>query len=60
MSGARPSWFVDDEDNLALLDEELVEALRDEAARSVLREVIRLPERKRRIVLGIVRQFADR
>jgi hypothetical protein len=56
-SSGRPSWFVDSEDNLALLDEELVEALRDETARAVLREVIRLPEQDRRIVLGIVRQF---
>ena len=53
VSGSRPSWFVDSEDNLALLDEELLEALRDETARAVLREVIRLPERERRIV----RQF---
>jgi transcriptional regulator with XRE-family HTH domain len=57
VSAVRPSWFVDGEDNLALLDEELLEALRDETARAVLREVIRLPERDRRIVLGIVRQF---
>jgi hypothetical protein len=46
---------VDSEDNLALLDEELMEALRDETAREVLREVIRLPERERRIA----RQFAE-
>ncbi len=54
-----PSWFVDGEEDLALLDEELVEALRDETARAVLREVSRLPEPDRRIVLGIVRQFTD-
>jgi transcriptional regulator with XRE-family HTH domain len=59
VSGGRPSWFVDGEDNLALLDEELMEALQDETARAVLREVIRLPERERRIVLGIVRQLGD-
>jgi predicted transcriptional regulator len=59
VSGGRPSWFVDGEDNLALLDEELVEALRDETARTILREVARLSERDRRIVLGIVRQFQD-
>ena len=53
--GVRPSWFVDGDDNLALLDEELVEALRDETARTILREVVRLPERDRRIV----RQFGD-
>jgi transcriptional regulator with XRE-family HTH domain len=59
VSGVRPSWFVDGEDNLALLDEELVEALRDETSRAVLREVIRLSERERRIVLGVVRQFGN-
>jgi len=58
-SGGRPSWFLDRGDKLALLDEELVEALRDESERAVLREVSRLPERDRRIVLGIVRQFED-
>ncbi len=59
VSGIRPSWFVDGKDNLALLDEELVEALRDETARAVLRELSRLPERDRKLVLGIVRQFEE-
>jgi hypothetical protein len=36
-----------------------VEALRDETARAVLREVSRLPERDRRIVLGLARQFRE-
>ena len=58
-SGAQPSWFLDGEGNLALFDGELVEALRDETARAVLREVARLSERDRRIVLGIVRQFEE-
>ncbi len=57
VSGARPSWFVDGEDNLALLDDEMVEALQDETTRAVLREVIRLPERERELALQIVRQF---
>jgi transcriptional regulator with XRE-family HTH domain len=59
LSGTRPAWFLDGEDNLALLDGELVKALRDETSRAVLREVVRLPERERRIVLGIVRQFGE-
>ena len=59
ISGARPTWFLNDEDNLALLDEELAEALRDETARVVLGEVIRLPKRERKIVLRIVRQFQE-
>ena len=59
VSGGRPSWFLDREDKLALLDKELVEALRDETARAILREVVRLPEREKKIVLGIVRQFEE-
>src|SRR5918995_3328242 len=57
--GARPSWLVDRDDNLTLLDEEVVEALQDETVRAVLREVMRLPQRERKIVLGIVRQFVE-
>ena len=41
-----------------LLDEELVQALRDEDVRDITRESSRLPDGERRIVLGIVRQFA--
>jgi transcriptional regulator with XRE-family HTH domain len=42
-----------------LLDEELVHALRDEDVRDITRECSRLPDRERRLVLGIVRQFRD-
>jgi transcriptional regulator with XRE-family HTH domain len=56
--GVRPSYFLDREEEPSLLDEEVVEALRDEMAGAILREVIRLPARERKIVLGIVRQFA--
>jgi transcriptional regulator with XRE-family HTH domain len=59
VTGGRPSWFVDGKDNLALRDDEVVEALRDEPTRAVLREVARLPERGRRVVLGIARQFKN-
>ena len=59
VSGVRTSWFQDRDDKLALLDEEVVTALQDETARAVLREVMRLPERERKIVLGIVRQFGE-
>jgi transcriptional regulator with XRE-family HTH domain len=57
--GVRPSWLLDREDNLTLLDEEVLTALQDETVRAVLREVVRLPERERKIVLGIVRQFGE-
>jgi hypothetical protein len=36
-----------------------VEALRDETANTILREIMRLSEREKRIVLGIVRQFEE-
>jgi hypothetical protein len=54
------SWFLDrEEERPALLDEQGLEALRDEVAGAILREVIRLPERERSIVLGIVRLFGE-
>ncbi len=59
VSSGRPSWFLDRDDKPALLDEVLVEALRDKTARAILREVVRLSERERRIVLGILRQFEE-
>jgi DNA-directed RNA polymerase specialized sigma24 family protein len=42
-----------------VFDGELVEALRDETVRRTTREISRLPERERRLVLGIVRQFGE-
>ena len=53
-----PSYLLD-RDEPALLDEELVQALRDEDVRDITRESSRLPDRERRLVLGIVRQFRD-
>jgi len=40
-------------------DGELVEALRDETVREATREISRLSERERGLLLGIVRQFGD-
>jgi transcriptional regulator with XRE-family HTH domain len=54
--GVEPSYLLDRE-NPALLDAELVQALRDEDVREITRESSRLPDRERRLVLGIVRQF---
>jgi transcriptional regulator with XRE-family HTH domain len=56
--GVEPSYLLDREEP-PLLDEELVQALRDEDVRARTRESSRLPERERRLVLGIVRQFRD-
>jgi hypothetical protein len=56
--GVEPSYLLD-RGEPSLLDEELVRALRDEDVRDITRESSRLPERERRLVLGIVRQFRD-
>jgi transcriptional regulator with XRE-family HTH domain len=54
--GVEPSYLLDRAEP-SLLDEELVQALRDEDVRDITRESSRLPHRERRLVLGIVRQF---
>jgi transcriptional regulator with XRE-family HTH domain len=56
--GVEPSYLVDREEP-TLLDEELVQALRDEEVRDITRESSRLPDGEKRLVLGIVRQFRD-
>jgi transcriptional regulator with XRE-family HTH domain len=56
--GVEPSYIVDRREP-SLLDEELVQALRDEDVRDITRESSRLPDGERRLVLGIVRQFRD-
>ena len=56
--GVEPTYLLD-RGEPSLLDAELVQALRDENVRDIIRESSRLPERERRLVLGIVRQFRD-
>ena len=56
--GVEPSYMLDREEP-PLLDEELVQALRDRDVRDITRESSRLPDGERRLVLGIVRQFRD-
>jgi hypothetical protein len=41
------------------LDTELLEGLSDETTREITREALRLPEREREIVLGVVRQLEE-
>ena len=55
--GVEPSYLLDRGE--PVIDEELVEALRDEAVREATREISRLREWERRLVMGIVRQFGD-
>jgi transcriptional regulator with XRE-family HTH domain len=56
--GVEPSYLLD-RGQPSLLDQELVQALRDEDVRDITRESSRLPDRERQLVLGIVRQFRD-
>jgi transcriptional regulator with XRE-family HTH domain len=56
--GVEPSYLLD-RGEPSLLDEELVQALRDEDVRDITRESSRLPDGERRLVLGIVQQFRD-
>jgi transcriptional regulator with XRE-family HTH domain len=56
--GVEPAYFLN-RGEPSLLDEELVQALRDEDVRAITRESSRLPNGERRLVLGIVRQFRD-
>jgi hypothetical protein len=53
--GVEPSYLLDR--GKPLFDRELVEALRNSTVREATREISRLPEKERRLVLGIVRQF---
>ena len=41
------------------LDTELMDAMRDATTGKITREALRLPEREREIVLGIVRQSGE-
>jgi transcriptional regulator with XRE-family HTH domain len=56
--GVERSYLMD-RGKTSLLDEELVQALRDEDVRDITRESSQLPYGERRLVLGIVRQFRD-
>jgi hypothetical protein len=53
--GVEPSYLLERDE--PVFDTELVQALRDETVRETTREILRLSEQERRLVLGIVRQF---
>ena len=56
--GVEPSYLVDQKGQ-PVLDDEVMDDLADETAAAILRESARLPEREKRIVLGIVREFGE-
>ena len=55
--GVEPSYLLDRGE--PLFDGEVVDALRNRTDRKATREVSRLPEKERRLVLGIMRQFGS-
>lgn len=55
--GVSPSYLLRGDEDALFLDEHLIEALRDETVRTITRESAVLPDRERRLVLGIVRQL---
>jgi len=57
--GVPPSYVLDRGTGSEVLDEETLKALADKTAGAILKESARLPEREKRLVLGIVRQFSD-
>ena len=57
--GVAPSYLVDRGTDPSVLDEETLDALADETANAILRGSTRLPDREKRIVLGIVREFGE-
>jgi transcriptional regulator with XRE-family HTH domain len=54
--GVEPSYLVDGYEE-AVLDREIVEALSDDTIRAIARESARMPDRERKLVLGILRQL---
>ena len=54
--GVESSYLVDGTGE-AVLDREIVEALRDDSTRAIARQSARLRDRKKKLVLGIVWQF---
>jgi DNA-binding transcriptional ArsR family regulator len=57
--GVPASYLVERDEDPSVLDKEVLAALADETANAVLRESARLPEREKRIVLGIAREFGE-
>ena len=58
-SGVPTSYLVDRGEGTPLLDAGTLDVLSEETTREVTCECSRLPEREKRIVLGIVRQFGE-
>ena len=57
--GVPPSYMLDRGTESEVLDEEALKALSDKTVGAIFKESARLPEREKKIVLGIVRQFSD-
>jgi hypothetical protein len=54
-----PTSYLVDRNAAPVLDAETLAALADETAAAILRESTRLPNREKRVVLGIVQEFRE-
>jgi DNA-directed RNA polymerase specialized sigma24 family protein len=52
-----PATYLVDRKGQPTLDTETLDALANETASAILRASARLPEREKRVVLGVVREF---
>jgi transcriptional regulator with XRE-family HTH domain len=57
--GVSPSYFFDRGSKPLLFDEKMIEALRDDTISTILHASIRLSDRDRAIILGIIKQFEE-
>jgi transcriptional regulator with XRE-family HTH domain len=57
--GVHPSYFLESDKKTPLLDEEAMRALRDEKTNAILHRSVRLPDREKEMILGIIKQFED-
>jgi transcriptional regulator with XRE-family HTH domain len=57
--GVPASYLVERDKDPSILDEETLGALADETAAAILRGSARLPDREKRVVLGIVGEFGE-
>ncbi len=55
--GVHPSYFFDRGRKLPIIDREAMEILRDDTVSAIAHKSLRLPDRERQMILGIIRQF---
>ncbi len=57
--GVPPSYFLSRAKSSPLLDQKAIEIFRDETVSAIAHKSLKLPDRERRMILNIIRQFED-